>query len=187
MAYFVVAAMMLLSLQACTFLDRCTPPSGEEQLLVDYESQTVWGLLPASVVEAPKLDSGSVVRYCKEIGVDPLRPSHETTIRVTYGPTGYWSGTKLLDVYGPVATASGWRLIAKSDGDGGGSCGLRIEEAGVPSCIGDNGILFCKVIDDVTTDFAVSSLSRSDYPNNSASFDLRMFSRRDLSSCPNPS
>jgi hypothetical protein len=185
MAYFVVAAMMMLSLQACTLLDRCTPPSGEEQLLVDYEGQTVWGLLPAPVVGAPKLDTGSVVRYCQEVGVDTLHPSHQTTVRVTYGPPGYWSDASLLDVYGPVATASGWSLIRKSDADGSG-CGLRIEEGGVPSCIG-TGILFCKVIDGVTTDFVVSSLSRSDYPQNRASFDLRIFSRRDLSSCANSS
>jgi hypothetical protein len=87
-----------------------------------------------------------------------------------------WSAAKLLGVYGPAATQSGWSLI--NEIDPGAGCGLRIEEAGVESCMG-SGILFCKVIDGVTTDFAVSSKS----PN----FDVRIFARRDLSSCASTS
>jgi hypothetical protein len=191
MAYFVVATMMLVCLQGCTILDRaagCTPPPGEAQLLADYQSQTVWNLLPASVTDAPvwvgpftpDIHSGSVVRYCDET-IDGYYFQY-TALRVVYGATGYWSSAKLLDAYGRAATASGWSLIGTGDGDAGASCGLRIEEGGVPSCM-ENGILFCKPINGVTTDFVVSSYSRPDMPDLKSAFDLRIFSRRDLSSC----
>jgi hypothetical protein len=190
MAYFVVAAMMLLSLQACTFLNPCSPPFGEEQLLSDYRSQTVWGALPASVAQAlawnPTEGPGrSVVRYCDNVAIDSLHYSHETAIRVAYLPTGYWPVATLLDAFNPAATTSGWSGVGTGQADGI-SCGLKTEEGGVPECSG-TGILFCKVIDGVTTDFAVTSDSRSDIPKRTAGFYPRMFDRRDQSSCANSS
>jgi hypothetical protein len=178
-AYFAIAAIMLLpGLQGCT-LERgplppplCTPPPGEAPLLADYQSQTVLNVLPAAMTT----ESGpgwSVRRYCDQIGTDSYQYGKDTAVRLwTPAPSG-WSAAKLLGVYGPAATESGWGLI--SEVDRGVSCGLSIEESSEPSCVG-TGILFCKVIDGVTTDFMVST-------DISLTFNVRIFARRDAPSC----
>jgi hypothetical protein len=182
-AYFAVAAMMLLlGLQGCTVVrgplppPPCTPPPGEAQLLADYQSQMVLNVLPASMTT----ESGqgwSARRYCDQIGTDSYQYSKDTAVRLrTTAPSG-WSAAKLLSVYGPAATESGWSLISKVDR--GASCGLSIAESAAPSCVG-TGILFCKVIDGVTTDFMVSS-------DVSLTFNVRIFARRDSSGCANSS
>jgi hypothetical protein len=180
--------MMVLGLQGCirvpgpTPFPGCTPPPGEEQPLADYRSQTVLGVLPASVTETPH--ATIYTRYCEIVGVDERQYSTDTSITMMYLIPGYWSVRKLLNVYSPVATKSDWRLISQADGVGGS--GLTIMEGGVPSDAG-TGLLFCKTIDGLTTDFVVDSLSRSDYPDRTSDFDLRIFARRDLPSCDSSS
>jgi hypothetical protein len=177
--------MMLLGLQGCTRIDgpfgtpSCTPPPGEEQLLADYRSQTVLGLLPAVTV-TDDLNAPFVRRYCDSVGTDTLQYANETSIRVMDAFTGYFTAEKLLSIYAPAATPSGWRLLSQADG--WNSRGLTIVEGGVRMGV-ETGLLFCKTIDGTTTDFVVDSNSRPDYPDRLAEFDLRIFSRRDAPSC----
>jgi hypothetical protein len=180
-AYFAVAAMMvLLGLQACTVVRApppsppCTPPPGEAQLLADYQSQALLGVLPA-VAASPW--GWSVVHYCDVDGVDVRWYSTDSAVWVQVATMSGWSDAQLLGLYGPVATQSGWSLDSKTEI--GADCGVLIEEGGVPSCFGP-GILFCKVIDGVTSDFVVGS----SIPRN---FNVRIFARRDASNCPNAS
>jgi hypothetical protein len=179
---------MLLGLQGCTRFaglgsPSCTPPSGEEQLLADYRLQTVLGVLPA-VTATDRLTAPHVIRNCDDEGVDTLEYANETSIRVMDFFTGYFSAAKLLSIYGPVATASGWRLLSRADG--WNSRGLTIVEGGVRVGV-ETGVLFCKTIDGTTTEFVVDSNSRADLPNVGGDFGLRIFSRRDATSCASSS
>jgi hypothetical protein len=176
--------MMLLSLQGCTRLaglgtPSCTPPSGEQQLLADYRLQTLLGVLPP-VAATDMVNAPIVIRYCDQVGTDTLQYATETSVRVMDFFTGYFSAAKLLSIYGPVATASGWRLLSQADG--WNSSGLTIVEGGVRMGV-ETGLLFCKTIDGTTTDFVVDSNSRPDLPDAGGEFDLRIFSRRDAPSC----
>jgi hypothetical protein len=144
--------------------------------LADYQSQTVLGVLSASVTTQTPQDSW-VVHYCDSVGTDTPQSSEDTAVLFHTTNTAGLSAAKLLAVYGPAATESGWSLISESDP--GPNCGLVIVEGGERSCMA-NGLLFCKVIDGVTTDFMVSS-------DTSYTSDLRIFARRDLSGCANAS
>jgi hypothetical protein len=105
-----------------------------------------------------------------------------TWVVVEFASSGYWPAQRLLDLYGPVATASGWTFVEMADNNPAGPCALTVTHAGTPYCDG-TGLIFCKTIDSVPSMFEVTSNSRPDIPNSRAQFVVRIEDRRGASSC----
>jgi hypothetical protein len=157
----------------------CTPPAGEEQLLSDYRAQAVLGVMPAGVASPAPLTVG---RYCDDVGVDSPHRRTLTSVAGQFESTGYWPAQRLFDLYGPVATTSGWTFVEMADHTLAGQCGLTVTHAGTPYCDG-TGLVYCKMIDSVPSMFEVTSDSRPDIPNSGAHFVVRIEDRRVASSC----
>jgi hypothetical protein len=166
-----------------TFLrgESCSTPAKEPDVLRSYATEAVLST-PPDPAGAPGPPATS--HYCDLVGVDHLRPGHDTAQSADFETTGRWPSTRLRARYDPVATAAGWTYVRQADDDHvhPETC-FWVTIDGTRYCLGD-GVEYCERVDGVVSLLDVSGVSHNDTPAPREYITVEIRAQWNATACP---